>query len=343
MSQCSYHTKSGKKLQALHDEKFPWREKKRKTYRLAHLYDLAGFPRYGDRAAACAASLDYAVSENPDDVLGEPLRTLQSARFCDLRLCPMCNARKAKRAAVLLSRVLNECERRRRGVRFLFLTLTVRNVEGAELGAAISDLCKAWARLMDNSRILRAFVGWFRAIEITRNAEDGTYHPHIHAILAADFDYFSRSAGKYIPHDEWVTRWRDALRADYEPSVRIQATKGKDKDGKRKSRDQAAAEEAAKYATKDAEFIGANVPESLAVDIVRTYTVALKRKRLTAFGGILKFIAQALDADNLEEGDLIHIDDDVREDVATAIETYRWHFGVSDYILYAVRAPEDCD
>lgn len=331
-------------MQALHDEKFPWRNKKAKTYRLAHLYDLAGYPRYGDRVASCASWLEYALSENPDDVLGEPLRTLHSAQFCDLRLCPMCNARKAKRAAVLLSRVLNETERRRRGVRFLFLTLTVANVSGEELGATIGELCKAWARLMDNRQITRSFLGWFRAVEVTRNPEDGTYHPHIHAILAADFDYFSRKAGKYITHQEWVDRWQKALRVDYAPSVRIQATKAKDKDGKRKSRDQAAAEEAAKYATKDSEYIGGKVPDAVAAGIVRDYTEGLRRKRLTAFGGILKYIAQLLDADNLEEGDLVHLpDEETREDVATAIEIYRWHFGVSDYVLFGVRKPENQD
>lgn len=341
MSQYDYITKSGEKLQALHDEKFPWRDKKSKTYRLAHLYDMAGYRRYGDRVAACASWLEYAVSENPDDILGEPLRTLHAARFCDLRLCPMCNARKARRAAILLSRVLDETQRRRPGTRYVFLTLTVRNVAGPDLGDAVAGLCQAWDRLQDQKRVERAFTGWFRAIEITRNPRDGTYHPHIHAILSADFNYFSRDAKKYISHDEWVERWRKALRVDYAPSVRVQATKARAKDGKngkrRESPDEAAAKEAAKYATKDSEYISGRVPDTLAAEIVKTYTEALRRKRLTAFGGVLKFVAKLLDADNLEEGDLVHIDDEaVREDVATMVEMYRWHFGVWDYVLERV-------
>ena len=220
-------TKSPEKLQVLRDKKFPWREKKRKTYRLAHLYDLAGYERYADRAAACASWLQYAVSENPDDVLGEPLRTLHSAAFCDLRLCPMCNARKAKRAAILLSRVLDEAQRRYPGLQYIFLTLTARNVPGPELGDAISELTKGWYYLVHQKQFPRSFVGWFRAIEVTRNAEDGTYHPHIHAILAPAFGYFTYKNGLYVHHDEWVARWRQALRVDYDPSVDVRATRAK--------------------------------------------------------------------------------------------------------------------
>lgn len=335
-------TKSPEKLQVLRDTKFPWRDKKRKTFRLAHLYDLAGYERYGDRAAACASWLEYAVSDNPDDALGEPLRTLQNAAFCDLRLCPMCNARKAKRAAILLSRVLDEAQRRYAGLQYIFLTLTARNVPGPELGKAISELTKAWDRLMDNRPVKAAFIGWFRAVEVTRNAEDGTYHPHIHAILAPAFGYFQYRNGLYIQHDEWVARWRQALRVDYDPSVDIRATRAKE--SKRKSREQAAAEEAAKYATKDSEYIRADISDALAAQIVRDYTEGLRRKRLTAFGGLLKVIAKALDAENLEEGDLVHLPDDIRDDVATLIEVYRWHFGVADYVLAnVIGAGGDCD
>lgn len=331
MSQYQNTTTTGEKLQALHDPKFPWRDKKAKTYRLAHLYDLAGYPQYGDRVAACASWLEYAVTPNPDDVAGDPLRALHKACFCDLRLCPMCNARKAKRASILLQRVLDAGLKVWHGSQYIFLTLTVENVDGAALGQTVADLCKAWARLMDNRPVKAAFLGWFRAIEITRNAEDSTYHPHIHAILMTKFGYFRRKNGLYIHHDEWVTRWRDALRVDYLPSVDIRATRAKE--AKRKSKEQAAAEEAAKYATKDAEFIGAGVPETLGAEIVRTYTEGLRRKRLTAFGGVLKDIAKALEADNLDEGDLVHLPDEDAAEDATAYEWYRWHLGVNDYIL----------
>lgn len=329
-------TKSPEKLQVLRDTKFPWRDKKSKTFRLARLYDLAGYPRYGDRVAACASLLEYAVTENPDDIAGEPLRTLHKAQFCDLRLCPMCNARKAKRASILLNRVLEAALKLWHGSQYIFLTLTARNVSGPELGDAISDLCAAWARLMDNRPVKAAFIGWFRAVEVTRNPEDGTYHPHVHAILMTRFGYFTYKNGLYVTHDDWVARWRQALRVDYDPSVDVRATRAKE--AKRKSRAQAAAEEAAKYATKDAEYIGRKVSDADAAGIVRDYTQGLRRKRLTAYGGVLKDVAKAMDAENLEEGDLVHLPDDDAAEDATAYEWYRWHLGVHDYVLDRVIA-----
>lgn len=343
MSQYDYTTTTGERLQVLRDKKFPWRDKKSKTYHLAHLYDLAGYERYGDRAAACASYLEFALREDPDDIAGEPLRTLKTAHFCDLRLCPMCNARKAKRASILLHRVLEAALKLWSGSQYIFLTLTARNVPGPELGNAISDLCKAWDRLRDQRPIQRAFIGWFRAVEVTRNAEEGTYHPHIHAILMTRFGYFDYRQGLYIQHDEWVQRWQEALRVDYAPSVDVRATRAKSKCGRRKSEALAAAEEAAKYTVKDAEFIGPKVSEAEAVRVVRDYTQGLRRKRLTAYGGVLKDVAKALDADNLEEGDLVHLPDDDAAEDATAYEWYRWCLGVHDYVLDRVIAGEDCD
>ncbi len=47
----------------------------------------------------------------------------------------------------------------------------------------------------------------------------------------------------------------------------------------------------------------------------------------------MKDAAKALDAEDLEEGDLVHVDETVREDVAELIEQYNWHFGAGDFIL----------
>ena len=212
---------------------------------------------------------------------------------------------------------------------FLFLTLTVKNVPGNQLGDTLGHLTKAWDRLMHHRQVERAVGGWFRALEITRNGK--MYHPHIHAILAVPPEYFSRKSGLYIPQTEWVERWQKAFRADYRPSVRIQTAKAKGEYvGGR-----AAAVEAAKYAVKDSDYIDDRLTDGEAVRIVTDYTEALHRRRLTAYGGWLKAAAKALEAEDLEDGDLVHVDDTVREDVAELIETYNWHFGAGDYVLTA--------
>lgn len=311
----------------LEDERFAWRERKVKTVRLAELYGKAGFLEYSERARTCATWLQYKVSMDGS-------KQLSAVNFCQLRLCPMCMARRARRAVYKVSRVM-EAVAAAHGAKFLFLTLTVKNVPGPELDGALEQLTKGWDRLLAQRQIERSVKGWFRAIEVTRNGK--MFHPHLHAVLAVEPDYFSRESrksGKYINQSDLIERWQRALRVDYRPSVRIQVTKPKKGHGKvQQVGGYAAAVEAAKYAVKDEDYIDPKLPEELAVEILRYYTNALHRRRLTAFGGWMKDAAKQLDAVDLEDGDLVHVEDTVREDVAELIETYNWHFGAGDYIL----------
>lgn len=316
-------------MEVLEDERFQWRDKKVKTVRLAELYGKAGYPEYSERARTCATWLQYSVSADGS-------KQLSAVNFCQLRLCPMCTARRARKAAWKLSQVLNMVEAVH-GAKFLFLTLTMKNVPGPELGAALEQLTKGWIRLTEQRQIERSVKGWFRAIEITRSGRN--FHPHLHVILAVEPDYFSRESrksGKYLNQSDLIERWQRALRVNYRPSVRIQTTKAKPGTGEVAAAGcYKAALEAGKYAVKDEDYIDPKLPDSLAVDVLRDYTTALHRRRLTAFGGWMKEAARALDADNMEEDkDLVHADEDsIREDVAELIETYNWHFGAGDYIL----------
>lgn len=300
-------------------ERFEWREKKGRVRLLARLYKKGDYLDYAERARNCATKLQYYAMENGD-------KQLISANFCHLRLCPMCTARRAQRAAYKLSQILNRIEADHPGVTFLFLTLTVQNCDGNELGDTIGLLTKSWDRLMKNRKIQRAIKGWFRAVEITRGKETG-YHPHIHAILVVEQDYFPRKNGLYITQPEWQERWQKAARLLYKPVVHVEKTRDK-KNG------MGAVLEAAKYATKDEDYIDPELPEAEAVQIVKDYTEALYRRRMTAFGGWMKEVAKLYDAGDLDDGDLVHTEPTtIREDIADYIETYEWHFGVGDYIL----------
>lgn len=323
-------------ITTLEDKRFDWRERKEKTMLLYELYEKAGYPEYAARTRDCATFLQFNVFQS-----GE--RRLKTANFCKLRLCPMCISRRARRSAWKLSQVLNKVEAEH-GAKYLFLTLTMRNVPGDQLGTALGQLADAWNRFLKQRQLERTVKGWFRAIEITRSGKQ--YHPHLHAILAVDADYFSREsrkAGKYLNQTDLVDRWQKALRVDYRPSVRIQTTKGKAGTGEAvRSAGGRSAVEAAKYAVKDEDYIDQKLPEEEAVRILRDYTEALYRRRLTAFGGWLKDAARALDAEDLEDGDLIHTEDDVlREDLVEMVDSYGWHFGAGDFILSRREIPLD--
>lgn len=315
--------------EVLEDGRFSWRDKKVKTVRLAELYEKAGYQEYSERARTCATWLQYGVGADGS-------KQLSAANFCQLRMCPMCTARRARKAAWKLSQVLNKVEAEH-GAKFLFLTLTMKNVHGDQLGDALEQLTKGWIRFTEQRQVERSIKGWFRAIEITRSGRQ--YHPHLHAILAVEPDYFSRESrksGKYLNQSELIERWQKALRVDYRPSVRIQTTRAKAGEGQALAAGGGkAALEAGKYAVKDEDYIDPKLSDKLAVEVLRDYTNALHRRRLTAFGGWMKEAAKALDADNVEEDqDLVHADDDsIREDLAEMIETYNWHFGAGDYIL----------
>lgn len=308
---------------ALRGERFAWRDERRRGRRLALFLKRGGYLDYAKRAEQCATKLQFYAMENGD-------KQLFSANFCHLRLCPMCTARRARRAAYKLSKILNKVEADHPGVTFLFMTLTVENCDGDKLGDTLGLLTRAWKSLIDQRKIQRAIKGWFRAIEITHGKETG-YHPHIHAIIAVEPEYFKHDSPLYITQDELARRWQMALKVDYKPIVHIEKTKNK-KDG------MGAALEAAKYVVKDEDYIDPELPEDEAVQIVKDYTAALHRRRLTAFGGWLKEVAQLFDAGNLDDGDLVHVEDEtIRADIADYIETYEWHFGAGDYILTSRR------
>ena len=331
-------------ITVLEDRRFPWRERKEKTMQLSELYDKAGYPEYAARTRDCATYLTFNVYQS-----GE--RRLKTANFCKLRLCPMCIGRRARRAVWKLSKVLDMVEQEHQA-KFIFLTLTMQNVDGEHLGAALEQLTKAWDRFRDQQQIKRSVKGWFRSIEITRGDNryhkdrksgrmvykpDNGYHPHLHVILAVEADYFSRESrksGKYLNQSDLIDRWQKALRVDYRPSVQIETAKAKRKGGGVDSASLAAAKEAAKYPIKDEDYIDQTLPEGRAVEIVRDYTEALRKRRLMAFGGWLKDAARALDADDLEDGDLIHTEEDApREDLLVMVDAYGWHFGAGDFIL----------
>ena len=188
--------------EVLQDTKYPWVERKKKTLRLADIYKLAGYVREVEMAKSCARQLEYLAMK-------DGRRTLQRAIFCKLRLCPMCGARRAKKAALQLSKALTWVEEQHPGVQYLFLTLTVKNCKPNELGDTLTLLLTAFSKLRRHRPVARAIKGWYRAVEITRSK--GLYHPHIHMIIAVEPDYFERSKGLYLTQKAWEAHWQSAL------------------------------------------------------------------------------------------------------------------------------------
>ena len=101
--------------------------------------------------------------------------------------------------------------------RWVFLTLTVKNVPVEELRVTLTHMNSSWSRLCKRTQF--PAIGWVKTIEVTRSLS-GDAHPHFHCLMMVPSNYFGRN---YIKHNEWVALWRESLRVNYDPVVNVKA------------------------------------------------------------------------------------------------------------------------
>ena len=268
----------------------PWREKKLAALRVAGAYGVLGQAGKAARCRGCGTVLEFA------ECLVDGQKRLQRANFCRERLCPMCAWRRSLKWAAEASVVLHQAAVEHAEWGWVMLTLTQRNVAGERLPGEIGRLLRGWDRLTKRQEF-SAVAGWLRTLEVTRNDRTGEWHPHIHVLLAVEPDYW---AGRnYVSHARWVAVWREVLGLDYEPSVEVHRVRSRGP----KDALMAAAQEVAKYTVKDADLVGDGAD---VVEWVRVLDVALKGRRLLAWGGALRRIARQVTVPEGEE-DLVRI------------------------------------
>lgn len=319
------NTEKNKVLSDVKDGKErPWGVKKMNTLELAESYNRLGMKK-SYRVAECGSFLEFKRYYEDGSL------KLNRANFCKVRLCPMCAWRRSLKIFGQVSKVMDQATKNKE-YRFIFLTLTCRNVDGEELSSQIDTLFKSYHKLMRRKAVKSAVKGWFRALEVTHNLEQDTYHPHFHVVLAVNKSYF-KDVKTYINQDQWTQLWKESMKIDYTPIVDVRAFKT----GTNKRTSKSVAE-AAKYAVKDGDFIikddDGTVNEELTDSAVWILDGALANRRLVAFGGELKDIHKALNLDDAEDGDLINTDNDeeLREDLDYVIERYQWHIGYKQYV-----------
>jgi len=178
----------------------------------------AGLDRQSARVRDCANRLFFAQLLNPET--GERELKLVRASFCHYRHCFICQWRRSLRAKAILMSALPEVLRKYPNARFAVLTLTVRNCPIADLRQTILSMNRGWQRLIQRKDW--PAQGWIRGVEVTVG-EDGTAHPHFHALLMLPSSYFS-GAG-YVSTKKWVQLWKEAMRLDYDPYCDIRVIK----------------------------------------------------------------------------------------------------------------------
>nr|WP_050184297.1 protein rep [Domibacillus robiginosus] len=314
-----------------------WKGKKKRSLLMAEHYGEAGLNKKAERMEQCADTLLFKKS-------AEKLKLFQ-AYFCKVRLCPMCNWRRSLKIAFHNKQIV-EAANERENLKWIFLTLTVRNVEGSELKNTMDVMTKAWNNFSRYAAFKKSVKGYFRAMEVTKNREKesewyATYHPHFHVLLAVKPSFFTKD---YIKQAEWIAMWRKAMKLDYDPIVHVQRVKAKkespdlneiEQDVKRAVEEQNAILEVSKYPVKDSDVIVGNSVTTDNVETVLDLDNALAYKRLIAYGGLLKEIHKELNLDDAEDGDLIRVGEENADEIANgAIEVMAyWHVGLKNYVL----------
>ncbi|MFU2205059.1 protein rep [Streptococcus suis] len=267
-----------------------WRGRKIMSLKLADIFKDLGYRQIlVERLSSCGEVLKFIQQQDGS-------LKLYQAYFCKNKLCPMCNWRRSMKYSYQTSRIVDEAIKQEPNARFLFLTLTVRNVDGEDLNATLSQMTQAFNRLFKYKKVQKNMLGFLRSVEVTYNEKEKTYHPHIHVLLMVKSSYFS-GKDNYISQKEWGEMWSKSLKVDYYPIVDIRVVK-QSYQGIEK-----AIVETAKYPVKP---MNLDVTDKQVVDDLYH---GLYRKRQLGFGGLFKVIKKQLELDDIENGDLIHTSD----------------------------------
>lgn len=220
---------------------------------------------------------------------------LVDANFCRIRLCPMCQRRKALKTYSDFVKLVAHLQ----GYAFLHLTLTVPNCDFEELSDTIAMMNKCSAKLFSLKPFKKAFKGVVRTLEVSYNSSTIKLHPHFHCLVAVKPSYFT--SRQYIKSDtiqriwsllwkhreenlrssKWSEEYVDSLSLSDEERLQTHITKA----------DEGALPEIAKYSVKPIDFECSLKERARVLDALYD---ALNGKRMIYLSGVFKDSAKAL-------------------------------------------------
>lgn len=244
----------------------PWDKHRYHADKVARMYSGTEFSRYSERVSFCSQLLEFGIGFDDKDAFKLKLR---NARFCRVRHCPICQWRRSLRWKARAYKVLPQIVEKYPTSRWLFLTLTQKNVPVAELKDTLQHMNSSFRRLTQLKNW--PAVGWLRSTEVTRG-RDGGAHPHFHCLLMVSPSFFN--GRNYITQDKWVAMWRKAMKLDYNPILDIRVIR----QGKYPMD---LVPEILKYCTKESDMVA---DREWFLELTRQ----LYKMRTIATGGILK-------------------------------------------------------
>jgi plasmid rolling circle replication initiator protein Rep len=264
----------------------PWAVQRLAADYIAMSYDEIN-PDKAQRIRDCAQWLSFVKNDKGG-------LKLYDARFCRVRLCPICQWRRALKTCAQMYQILDVASSQ--GYQYIFLTLTLKSCWSYQLDDELTHTLRAFNKFTRYKAVKDAVYGYYRGCEITYNADTNSYHPHLHCILAVKKSYFSGQV--YLSQKKWTELWKRALAVDYTPIVHIKKCFG----GK------ASVAEACKYCVKPGEVLQME-DWDLTVHTIATLDAATSGRRFVGLGGIFKEIHKKLQLDDIEDGDLVHTAD----------------------------------
>lgn len=263
----------------------PWDKHRAFADRVESLYAGSEFNRYSTRIHFCSQLLEFGLQPTGNN---DSLKLkLRAARFCRVPRCPVCQWRRSLRWKAKAYQVLPKLVEAYGDHRWLFVTLTQKNVPIAELRDTLKAMNRGYQRMAQ--RKLWPAIGWLRSTEVTRGC-DGNAHPHFHCLLMVPKSYFGRN---YISKKGWIKLWGDCLLLGYKPIVDVRAVKEIDKPMQ-------LVPELIKYVTKESDLVA---DREWFLELTRQ----LHGMRLISTGGVLKSYLKELEQ---EPEDLIGNGDD---------------------------------
>lgn len=277
-----------------------WTAKKAAGARRAETMKRAGFYTRAERIELCGKEIHGYQCRDCGHF------EVSRANFCRDRMCPLCNWRLSmKRFAKMLDIARTVREEEPGG--WEAVTLTVKNCPVNKLTETINEMMKAWNCCMSNREMKEVCAGWARSLEITYNHKTRTFHPHFHVILVKNG---SESAGRtlvkrwlnckyttagYMAQEthEIKSRWEENAAEHIIDDVTIHAIL-----------------EAYKYAVKEQPDEDGKTVDDMPVGAFRKLVEGIDGRRLVAFGGVIKYWAKVLEAEDLD-----NIDDEAAEDI----------------------------
>lgn len=185
------------------------------------LVETLGYSRHralAPRVESCHRSFRHWRCENNHD-------WAEAENSCCVRVCPHCSRR---RSLILAGRIQKHIMGRE-GLRYV--VLAERNCENLQDG--MRSLWEAWSKLRRSVQWQVKVKGCIVALEVTRNAKDGTWHPHLNVLMEGD----------YFPFALLNRLW-------------IRATRGNGKTSHIQAADAGTVRELIKYVTKISDLLG---------------------------------------------------------------------------------------